>query len=99
MKRTSKTANGTSFFRHTFSASVNQLKDIMDEPIWEQNDGSDKVNFEWNMETEDGDIFTVYDWKEYRELDLDETIEWHIGGHNEAVTLKAKMEIESELAK
>ena len=50
------------------------------------------------METEGGELFTVYDWKEYRTLDEDEIIEWHIGGYNEASTIDALNEMGSALA-
>ena len=38
------------------------------------------------MENEFGNVFSVYDWKEYRSYTDDETIEWHIGGHDKATT-------------
>ena len=93
MKSTKQSANETSFFNETIRASVNDLRKILGEPDMETNDGSDKVNFEWIMENEDGDVFTVYDWKEYRRISEDEIIEWHIGGHNENVTSVAVNEI------
>ena len=43
------------------------------------NDGEDKTNFDFEFETHDGCKFLVYDWKEYRSIDLDEEIEFHIG--------------------
>ena len=97
MKRTTKTANGTSFYNDTFNASVADLRTICGIPVMECNDGSDKVNFEWEMETEDGDAFTIYDWKEYRSLSETESIEWHIGGHNGNVTSTALNEIADAL--
>ena len=41
------------------------------------------------MELEDGTVFSVYDWKEYRSISLDEVIDWHIGGKNGDNTVKA----------
>jgi hypothetical protein len=49
------------------------------------------------METEDGEVFTVYDWKEYRQLDENEDIEWHIGGRSGLTTGKALSEITKAL--
>jgi hypothetical protein len=49
------------------------------------------------METEDGTIFTVYDWKEYRRLEEGEDIEWHVGGRSGADTEKALNEIAEAL--
>jgi hypothetical protein len=98
MKQTDKSANGTSFHDTTFIATVADLRKILGEPQCEQNDGQDKCNFDWTMETEDGTVFTVYDWKEYRKLKEDEDIEWHVGGHSGLDTMKALEEIEEALA-
>ena len=98
MKATFKSATGTSFHNTTFSATVGDLRKILGEPCCEQNDGEDKVNFEWVMETNDGEVFTVYDWKEYHVIDeLEEEIDWHIGGNSRNVTEKALKEIEAAL--
>lgn len=78
-------AIGTSWHGDTLIASVNELTRILGEPCYMTNDGEDKTNFEWNMQTDNGDVFTVYDWKEYRVLDLDEPISWHIGSHSSGV--------------
>ena len=97
MKQTDKSADGTSFHNHTFTATVDDLRNVLGQPYCEQNDGEDKVNFEWIMETEDGTVFTVYDWKEYRQLDENEDIEWHIGGRSGLTTGKALSEITKAL--
>ena len=93
MKRTDKIANGTSFHDHTFTATVDDLRNVLGQPKFESNDGQDKCNFDWIMETEDGTIFTVYDWKEYRALQEGEIVEWHIGGKSRSDTEKALTEI------
>jgi hypothetical protein len=97
MKQTDKSADGTSFHDHIFSATVEDLRKALGEPYCEQNDGEDKVNFEWILETEEGEPFTVYDWKEYRPLAEDEVIEWHIGGRSGLTTEKALLEIREAL--
>ena len=97
MKITDKIANGTSFYNHTFTATVDDLRNVLGQPQFESNDGEDKNNFDWIMETEDGEVFTVYDWKEYRRLAEDEVIEWHIGGRSGADTEKALLEIREAL--
>ena len=86
MKITNSSTNGTSFHGVTIKASVNDLISILGEPTIQDNTGDDKFNFLWDCETEDGDVFTIYDWKEYRKLDLDETIEWYIGAHSKSVS-------------
>jgi len=97
MKRTTKSANDTSFYNDAFTASVADLRKICGEPLMEDNLGDDKVNFEWEMETKDGDVFTIYDWKEYRTLSEHERIEWHIGGKNGNITSTALNEIADAL--
>jgi hypothetical protein len=99
MKPTEKDTNGTSFHDTIINCSVVTLKKVLGEPTYEQNDGSDKVNFRWEMETESGDVFTLYDWKEYRSISVNEVIEWHIGGHNKQITDQAKSEIIEAIAK
>jgi hypothetical protein len=91
--KTEKSANDTSFHNDVIRTTVNSLVKALGEPRWEDNSGDDKVNFEWNCETEDGDVFTIYDWKEYRTIGLNEQIEFHLGGHSGSVTKKAKREL------
>jgi len=93
MKQTTQSGVGTSFHSVTFKATVNELRGILGKPTCDENTGDDKINFEWVMETESGEVFTVYDWKEYRVISENEEIEWHIGGRNEAATITAKEEI------
>lgn len=97
MKPTRKSTGGTSFHGNEFYATVEELRQILGAPSYEQNDGEDKVNFEWEMETENGFVFTVYDWKEYRVLEEDEKILWHIGGLKAFHTSNALGEIEEAL--
>lgn len=98
MKQTKQSPVGTSYHMHTISATVNQLKSVLGEPEYNPNDGRDKVNFEWEMETDNGDVFTVYDYKEYRTISEDEIIEWHIGGKSSSVTALAQSEIKNALS-
>lgn len=97
MKKTKKSTNGTSFHDTVLNATVNQLTSILGEPTFKENTGEDKVNFEWDLENESGMTFTVYDWKEYRPIGLDEMIEWHLGGHAKWSAEMGKMEIETAL--
>ena len=99
MKPTNQEIDGTSFHDSVITCSLSTLRKVLGEPAIESNDGEDKVNFEWFMETESGDVFTVYDWKEYRSINEGDLIEWHIGGHEVAVTEQAKREIRNAIAK
>ena len=53
------------------------------------NDGKDKTNFDFEFESKDGVRFFVYDWKEYRQLSLNENIEFHIGAKDKSESNKA----------
>lgn len=97
MKHTQKSASGTSFFGDVFQAKVSDLRTILGLPKFEHNDGQDKTNIDWTMETESGEVFTVYDWKYYRPLEEEEMVEWHIGGHSGKVTEVALGEITNAL--
>lgn len=92
-KLTDKSISGTSFHFTTIRTTVNKLIDTIGHPQCFDNTGDDKVNFEWDCETEEGDVFTIYDWKEYRPLGYDELIDFHIGGFDKIVTEKAKREL------
>lgn len=93
MRKTNQSAIGTSFHDSVIMATVSQLKAALGEPCYDANDGRDKINYEWEMETDSGHVFTVYDWKQYTPLDDDEVIEWHIGGKDRSVTEEARIEL------
>lgn len=67
----------------TFKASTNDIIKLFGEPdfrLSESDELSDgKVTREWDLELEDKTVLTIYDWKEYRDFDDDEVIEWHVG--------------------
>ena len=91
-KKTYQLTDGTSFHGVTIRTSVEQLTKAFGEP-YENNTGEDKVNFEWEMETEEGEVFTIYDWKEYRPLQRDEYVTWHIGAKSKSVSNDAEREL------
>lgn len=65
------------------TCSYNHIKSKLGEPQYE--DGDDKVTTEWDIEC-NGKVFTIYDWKEYRNPPKGDTIyEWHIGGKDKSV--------------
>jgi hypothetical protein len=97
IKKTNKSLDGTSFHGATFSATLADLQIILGAPN-HTSDHHDKVQNEWEMELEDGTIFSVYDWKEYRRYTDKETIEWHIGGMNQKDTFVAQDTLVEALA-
>lgn len=92
MKLSDKDASGTSFFGSTILASYNQLCNAIGGPP--QGGGCGKSIYDWTCENEDGDVVTVYDWKEYRDFGKDEQVYFHIGGRNKESTEKAKAELQ-----
>jgi hypothetical protein len=93
MKKTNKSANGTSFYGVRIKTTINELTGILGEPTYYNNTGGDKVNVEWICETENGEVVTIYDWKEGRALRLDELVEFHLGGQSENDTLNGLEEL------
>ena len=94
-KLSTKNTSGTSFHGQTIYCSYNELVELIGKPQMVDNTGQDKVNFEWDCETKDGTPFTIYDWKEYRVLDLDEEIEWHIGTLHSLSSITASNELDA----
>ena len=99
MKKTEKSANNTSFHNVVIETTISKLVKVLGEPTYQQNSGEDKVNVEWICETIDGDVVTIYDWKEYRSLDENEKISFHLGGRSSIHTLDAKHELRELLNK
>lgn len=96
-KKTTKTTINTSFHNSTITASLGDLIKILGKADYVDNTGDEKVNFEWDMETEKGDVFTIYSWKEYIPIEVTDVITWHIGAKNSFVSREAEDEINSML--
>ena len=89
--------NGTSFHDVTIKTSINQLTKVLGEPSMDNNSGEDKVNVEWEVIIDNNIVGTIYDWKEYRRLDGDDLVEFHIGGFNKNDTVVIKNELKQLL--
>ena len=98
-KLSKHSAHGTSFYNTVIKTSVNELIRVLGKPHFAENTGEDKTNFDFVCETDEGDIFTIYDWKQYRPIGEDEIIEFHIGGKASHVTQRARIELLILLAK
>ena len=81
--------SGTSFHGHTVNCSYNDLVNAIGLPQYAGNTGKDKTNYEWDLELEDGTVFTIYDWKEYERISNDQHIEWHMGAHSDMKSIDA----------
>jgi bacillopeptidase F (M6 metalloprotease family) len=94
-KKTEKSADGTSFHGTVINSTINELTRSIGEPQYDAGryaSGFDKTAVEWTCETKDGDVFTIYDWKEGLSNE-DDIIEFHIGGHSEEITKRALEEL------
>jgi len=90
----SDVSSGTHFHGDEILATPKMLLELFGKPQHFENTGMDKVNFDWTLLI-DGEAFTIYDWKEYKPLDPDEQISWHIGAHKKEVSIAAKNLIQS----
>ncbi len=99
VKKSKKSPTGTSFHDVTIRATANQLLELLGPAQWGGNDGSDKVNFDWVCETSKGKLFTIYDWKFYRPLDLNEEVDFHIGANGFMTSMEAREELLKALTK
>lgn len=90
---TKKSTDGTSFFGDTIPATVNTLVNLIGPPDHVDNSGDDKTTHEWNCETNDGTVFTLYDWKSYRAISPEEIIHFHIGAFSESDSKKVFNEL------
>jgi hypothetical protein len=88
--------NGTSFHGTTIEVAPGLLQDKLGKAHFEDIDG--KVNLEWQFESEEGEVFTLYDWKQGK-LDALRPIEFHIGSHTKNRDLEGdfKAWLEEEL--
>jgi len=114
-KLTKKSTSGTSFHDTTIICTANQLIAAIGKPQYAVNDAEDKINllefsaahiqiynmpsFMWDCQTNSGKVFTIYDWNEYRVLDPNEKIKWHIGGFSFMDTMEAKNELITQIIK
>ena len=89
--------NGTSFHSNEVRASPEQLREAFGEPAFDDNFGHDKVNMEWSFEDDEGNVFTLYDWKHYRPLYMECGVNWHIGSKTPELEEKFQNFVENAL--
>jgi len=75
-------ATDVTFHGHDFVAAMNDIEKVCGVVMYTDNDITEITQNEWEMQTQDGTAFTIYDFKEYREYDAIEKITWHIGAMN-----------------
>jgi hypothetical protein len=95
LSHTRKSAGGTSFHGSEIRTTAGKLKALFPDSYDESNDGRDKTNYDFTLQDDDGNIVTIYDWKEYRPIGDNEMINFHIGGMSQDITERARMYLES----
>ena len=78
----------SSFHGDTVTTTASKLIEVCYDYA-DQNTGDDKVNFDFFFKMPNGNRFYVYDWKEYRVINEDEYIEFHIGADSSAESKEA----------
>jgi hypothetical protein len=63
------------------STTYQELVDVLGEPEGD----FDKSTAHWTLETPDGTVATIYDYKNY--ITPQDEYDWHIGGHNDRALL------------
>ena len=95
-------SGGTSFHGVRVKATPVELMAIaskFETDYYNGNSGDDKTNYDFTFSTDEGEPFTVYDWKEYRPLKEFETVEWHIGAKGRMVSFQGRLELMEEILK
>ena len=75
-------ATDLGFHNHAFEAAIEDIEKVCGAVMYTDSDITERTQNEWEMQTEDGTPFTIYDFKEYREYDKVEKVTWHIGSGN-----------------
>tara|TARA_B100000768_G_scaffold62585_1_gene60649 strand:- start:18 stop:347 length:330 start_codon:yes stop_codon:yes gene_type:complete len=75
-------ATDLGFHNYDFLAAVEDLEKVCGPVMYTDPDVDEITQNEWEMQTEDGTPFTIYDFKEFREYPKSEKITWHIGSGN-----------------
>lgn len=83
---------GTSLQGH-ITTTMRELNSVFGEPTFYY--PGDKVTVEWEYTFKDGTVVTVYDWKRYDDgvPEMDEIMEYNIGGFNKDAVEKVKMAV------
>ena len=99
-KAESVNSSGTSYHGDNVTATLVELCRAFGEPTYIGN-VDDKSQYDWVLMTEwpsgESFVFTIYDWKEYRTIRPDATIQWHIGAHSAEASAIASAAIQKAL--
>lgn len=84
------------FYNDTFYTDAFTIKSIFGES--EANFDHDKQNYQWNLKTDKGIEFEIYDWKEGKITSFDKVF-WHIGANSRKDSAEALKYIINKLLK
>lgn len=94
---------GGSFYNSIVQATPSDVILALGKPWSENNDGTTMATAAWNAKTDCGIGFMVCDCEYYCPLNMDEIVDWHIGGKNrnetEIAANKLRATIEKKKAK
>lgn len=93
-KLTNKSTDSTSYYGMDIRTTMGNLIKILGLPNGE---GCVKVNYCWNCELSTGEVFTIYDWKSPKKIEMNDIVSFHIGGFNKNDTVRARNVILKEL--
>jgi len=71
--------NGTSL-QGTIRTTRAHIESVFGAPTYDNGDPEDKVITEWQLTFDNGVIATIYDWKNYAKVGMNDPYDWHIGG-------------------
>ena len=93
-RATTQNAGGTSYHGHKIITTLRKLREAIghaDTWGWDE-----KTQYHWTLETEEGEVFTIYDYR-WPKIHLDREVHWHVGARNAIVAAKGQREIEDLL--
>lgn len=90
-----KNYTSTSFHDATVQATLETLINCFGEPA--DYGMGDKVQYEWELQLEDGTCFTLYDWKNTRRIEPKTMVSWHIGHQHSKDAQRIKQAITSHI--
>lgn len=99
MKKTQQSTNGTSYHGIQVKVKPSTIFKVLGDASWTGGCSEDKSWFTWDMETETGKVFTLYDWKMPRSAWNRDTIDLHIGAHSKEVSIEAFLELNEAIEK
>jgi len=100
-EKTDPNASGTSLSNYV-EASYAQLVSLFGAPSYNETSADDKVDVEWVLANEEGQVVTIYNWKDYdggHRARSSLSYRWHIGSRGGIEALELVNYINSQTLK